>query len=71
MEHNKISEASHTPDNEKEVQADGERELVNSSGHVQEIDRTFSLVSICFMSVLTDNVSNLTTKDTRSVGMKR
>ena len=33
-----------------------DRDLVNTSGHVQEIDRTFSVVSICFMSVLTDNV---------------
>jgi hypothetical protein len=56
MEENKASGVSPSPDNEKEVPG------ANTSGHVQEIDRTFSVVSICFMSVLTDNVSILTGK---------
>ena len=51
--------ASSSPDHEKEIHSnlENEKELVNTSGHVQEIDRTFSVVSVCFMSVLTDNVS--------------
>ena len=67
MEENKTSEISPTPDNEREVRGGAENEkdfVANTSGHVQEIDRTFSVVSICFMSVLTDNVSILTGKTT-------
>lgn len=48
-------------DVEKEKQdttdvANGElREIVNASGHVQELDRNFGFWSICFVSLMTDN----------------
>ena len=60
MEENKASDISPTLDNEKEVRGgagNGKDFVANTSGHVQEIDRTFGVVSICFMSVLTDNAS--------------
>lgn len=31
------------------------RELVNASGHVQELDRNFGFWSICAVSLMTDN----------------
>lgn len=31
------------------------RELVNASGHVQEVDRNFGFWSICMVSLMTDN----------------
>lgn len=31
------------------------QELINSSGHVQEVDRQFGFWSICFVSFMTDN----------------
>ena len=57
MEGNKTGDIAPTPEDEKDVRggAEPKEKLLNSSGHVQEIDRTFSVVSICFMSVLTDN----------------
>ena len=39
----------HDPDDRRKS------ELVNTSGHVQEIDRTFGLFSICAMAVMSDN----------------
>lgn len=30
-------------------------ELVNASGHVQEMDRSFGFFSICSMAILSDN----------------
>ena len=30
-------------------------EMINASGHVQEIDRTFGLSSICAMAIMSDN----------------
>lgn len=64
MEEKKTNDATPTPEHEKEKDVrgaaerqDAEPDLMNSSGHVQEIDRTFSITSICFMSILTDNVS--------------
>lgn len=59
MEDNKSSDVHHTSET---ARIDGEKEMVNSSGHVQEIDRTFSVVSICAMGVLTDNVSIILSK---------
>jgi hypothetical protein len=61
MEINDISDAPHTAEKEKPSRDERERELVNSSGHVQEMDRTFSVASICLMAVLTDNVSAILT----------
>lgn len=40
---------------EKEARNGAKPELVNTSGHVQEIDRTFGLFSICAMAVMSDN----------------
>ena len=61
MDDIKANASSTSPHHEKEIhdnlENNKDKELVNTSGHVQEIDRTFSVVSICFMSVLTDNVS--------------
>lgn len=41
--------------NEKDTRDGTEAELVNSSGHVQEMDRSFGLFSICAMGLMTDN----------------
>ena len=41
--------------NEKDTHNGAEAELVNSSGHVQEMDRSFGLFSICAMGLMTDN----------------
>ncbi|KAF2099546.1 choline transporter [Rhizodiscina lignyota] len=38
-----------------DVQPGEIRELVNASGHVQELDRTFGFWSICAVSLITDN----------------
>ena len=40
---------------EKDGRPVAEAELVNTSGHVQEMDRTFGLTSICLMAILCDN----------------
>lgn len=52
-----------SPDPEKDdkgpplydVQTGDLQELVNASGHVQEVDRQFGLWSICSVSLVTDN----------------
>ncbi len=59
MEDIKTNASSTPPLDEKDVNGNVEKdkEQVNTSGHVQEIDRTFSVMSICCMGVLADNVS--------------
>jgi hypothetical protein len=34
----------------------GSSELINASGHVQQLDRNFSLVSLCAMGIVTGSV---------------
>ena len=42
---------------EKDVQTgeSGEAVLVNTSGHVQELDRSFGLLSLCSIGIMSDN----------------
>ena len=56
MEINDSNDTPYKTENEKTLQDEREKALVNSSGHVQEIDRTFSVTSLCLTAVLTDNV---------------
>ena len=57
MEVNHVGDTPHMAEKEKAIPGENEKELVNSSGHVQEMDRTFSVTSLCLMAVLADNVS--------------
>ena len=43
------------PSPTEDVQSGELRELINASGHVQEVDRNFGFWSICSVSVITDN----------------
>jgi hypothetical protein len=55
MEKTKAQENGEAPtyDLENDV---GHGEIINESGHVQELDRQFSLLSICSIGITTGNV---------------
>lgn len=46
-------EVAPSPDHASDDPADGE--LINASGHRQELERNFSLISICAVAVTTGN----------------
>lgn len=54
MEEKKQLESDSPPKSDDDVQV-GETILVNTSGHVQELDRSFGLLSLCSIGIMSDN----------------